>query len=115
MTHLLAILGRSIDATANAVLRQVYGLRIPAARVRLQDRLDDRHFVLHKIEQAKADHAHWTAELGRCETAIEIATDDLWNLAIKANSRSGFCACDALSGIHQGHSAPVRREMGGST
>ena len=55
MTPLLAAIGLRIAAVARSVLRHVYGLRIPASRVRLQDRLDDRNFVLHQIERAKAD------------------------------------------------------------
>lgn len=113
---LLSYVGRRIDAGARAILRQVYGLRIPASRVRLQERLDDRHFVLHQIERAKVDYAYWNGELGRCESAIETAMNDLRNLAIKANSRAGFCACDELAAMDQGHSAPVdSRETGGNT
>lgn len=94
--RLTARIGRRIECWSRAVLRRVYGLRIPAARVRLQDRIDDRECVLLKIAFARADLDYWSSQLEQCDADIAVAAEDLWDLAIKSNSRAGFRACDAL-------------------
>lgn len=67
--------GVLITQASERILRVCYGIRRPAASIRLSDLIDDRDFVVVQLSEAIAadkpkDMDFWSDELIRCETEI---------------------------------------------
>ncbi|MER2518599.1 MAG: hypothetical protein ABTR92_19745 [Candidatus Accumulibacter phosphatis] len=67
--------GVLITKASERILRVCYGIRRPAASIRLNDLIDDRDFVIGKLSDAldadkPKDIDFWIDELLRCETEI---------------------------------------------
>lgn len=67
------LIGSCIDACSRRALRGLLGLRLPAARIRQNDQLQNRAFVAEQLRVAIAEVRELMAELNRidCELAAQ--------------------------------------------
>lgn len=67
------MIGRAIEACSRRALRAYLGVRLPAAKIRQDDQLQNRAFVAEQLRAAIAEVRTWMAELDRldCELAAQ--------------------------------------------
>lgn len=85
--RIVRAIGQSIDHISRQCLRRAYGLRMPAARMRIRDRIKDREYVEARVQDEQSDLAYWQGQLPASENAIEEARADFVEIAIRATRR----------------------------
>lgn len=85
--RVIRAIGQEIDHISRQLLRRAYGLRMPAARMRIRDRIKDREYGEARVQDAQSDLAYWQSQLPASETAIEEARADFVEIAIRATRR----------------------------
>lgn len=76
-------IGDRIDHLCKLILFAIFGLRLPAARIREHDLENNREFVEAQLLESIGDVRYWMNELARCDASLASAKTDSAALAAK--------------------------------
>lgn len=66
-------IGSAILKIARVCYHKAFGLRLPAARIRLANIQADKAFIAARLEESFSDAAYWSTEMERANRALRLA------------------------------------------
>jgi len=80
MRQAIMFFGEKLISISRFFLRASYGLRIPAARIKLIDRQRDLIYCVERLEQAKEDVSFWEKQVKLANEGIRQSDNELSEL-----------------------------------